>query len=293
MSFYPPPSSSTTKDKVWDNLRVENTLKLPPNDQINPNFPVPGIGNNDPGTNITLRSNVPQAGAVAYCPKPIARGSPPDGCLDGKNHLYFSDGNHWIPLANCPSTPSDDPLYEFFVCARAGEQVKVPVVTDLDNPVLSDHTTGVDLDSVVIDTKPAHGKIVKIVKGVITYQADVRYLGPDWFTFEVTTKSGKVLDTQVTVDIVSPLPPLATDSGNKLRFIYAVGNDTWSLKCWTPRQVKEYNNGVVKLLFTPGEGRVACTTPGSRRCGRTTICGTRNSRWLRSAPTLLALFPMP
>ncbi len=257
MSFYPPRSSSTTKDKVWDNLRVENTLKLPPNDQINPNFPVPGMGNNDPVTNVTLRSTLPQAGAIVYCPKPIARGSSPDGCLDGKNHLYFSDGNHWIPLANCPSTPSDDPLYEFFVCARAGEQVKVPVVTDLDNPVLSDHTTGVDLDSVVIDTKPAHGKIVEIVKGVITYQADVRYLGPDWFTFEVTTKSGKVLDTQVTVDIVSPLPPLATASGNKLRFIYAVGNDTWSLKCWTPRQVKEYNNGVKKLLFTPEEGRVA------------------------------------
>ena len=122
---YRPPSFGITKDKVLDNLRVDSptTLKLPPIAQIDPNSPVPGIGNNDPDTNVTLRSKVPQAGAIAYCLKPVARGSPPDGCLDGRNHLYFSDGNNWIPLANCLAEPSDSDLKKFFVCTRAGAQV--------------------------------------------------------------------------------------------------------------------------------------------------------------------------
>ena len=48
MSFYyRPPAFSISRDKVLNNLRVENptTLKLPANAQIVPNSPVPGVGN--------------------------------------------------------------------------------------------------------------------------------------------------------------------------------------------------------------------------------------------------------
>ena len=125
MSFFfgtPFPNFTVNNDRVLDNLRVRqpNTFKCPPatKDLINPNIPNPDkpdeqIGSNDPATNPTLRSGVAQAGALVYATEPIINsagaGNPPtDGCFDGRNHLYFSDGNNWIPLANClpSSTPS-------------------------------------------------------------------------------------------------------------------------------------------------------------------------------------------
>ena len=119
MSFNNPgPSFSVYKDKSLDNLRVESptTFKLPPSapNNIDPNFPHDGetlVGNNDPVTNFTLHEHVPQAGAFTYCTTRIANSNhphpPTDGCLDGRNHLYFSDGNVWIPLSNCPPEPSE------------------------------------------------------------------------------------------------------------------------------------------------------------------------------------------
>jgi len=98
-----------------DNLRVRqpNTFKCPPatKDLINPNIDDedgnPLSGSNDPAANPTLRSGVAQAGALVYATEPILK-SGTDGCFDGRNHLYFSDGDQWIPLANClpSSTPS-------------------------------------------------------------------------------------------------------------------------------------------------------------------------------------------
>ena len=121
-----------SNDQVLDNLRVRqpNTMMVPPATPvlIDPNAPSstvvpfvgPLVGNNDPDTNPSLRSGVAQAGALVYCTTPIANPlgppfvpgpsgptgptgavDPVDGCFDNRNHLYFSAGKNWIPLANC------------------------------------------------------------------------------------------------------------------------------------------------------------------------------------------------
>ena len=128
---------SVSNDRVLDNLRVRqpNTFKLPPATKklINPNHEeeddgklVPVFGDNDPETNLTLRSGVSQAGSLVYSTTPILNSAgigedPVDGCFDGRNHLYFSDGDQWIPLANClPKTGAPEN-----VCAKLpqiGEQ---------------------------------------------------------------------------------------------------------------------------------------------------------------------------
>jgi len=120
---YPMPNFTVSKDRVLDNLRVKqpNTFKVPPAQEnlINPQVVVgvvPGSdppvdileSSNDPASNATLRNNVAQAGALVYCTTPVDKKWTPDGCFDGRNHLYFSDGETWIPLANClPKTIRD------------------------------------------------------------------------------------------------------------------------------------------------------------------------------------------
>ena len=111
----PIPNFTVSNDRVLDNLRVRqpNTMMVPPATQvlIDPNAPSsldnpPLAGNNDPATNDSLRSGVAQAGALVYSTTPIANPlgpaplAPVDGCFDNRNHLYFSDGKNWIPLAN-------------------------------------------------------------------------------------------------------------------------------------------------------------------------------------------------
>ena len=106
------PNFSVSNDRVLNHLRVQqpNTFKVPPatKNLIDPNVPVDPaadpivlIGDNDPATNSTLRSGVAQAGALVYSTTPIIASETPTGCFDGRNHLYFSDGDQWIPLANC------------------------------------------------------------------------------------------------------------------------------------------------------------------------------------------------
>ena len=114
------PNFSVSNDRVLDHLRVQkpNTFKVPPatKNLIDPNVPVDPaadpivlIGDNDPVTNETLRSGVAQAGALVYSTTPIIAGDPlVDGCFDGRNHLYFSDGDQWIPLANCLPRDNED-----------------------------------------------------------------------------------------------------------------------------------------------------------------------------------------
>ena len=67
------PSFTVSNDRVLDHLRVRqaNTLKLPPNTQIDPNSPG-GTGDYNPATNPTLRSHVSQAGAIVYNTTPVA-----------------------------------------------------------------------------------------------------------------------------------------------------------------------------------------------------------------------------
>ena len=107
----PMPNFNVRKDRVVNSIRVTDptTLHLPSASilDIDPQSPhPPGEGNNDPVTNSTLRGSdnehgVPQAGAIVYCSTPITQNKTKDPCFDGRNHLYFSDGKNWIPLANC------------------------------------------------------------------------------------------------------------------------------------------------------------------------------------------------
>jgi len=114
----PMPNFNVRKDRVVNSIRVTDptTLHLPSASilDIDPQSPhPPGEGNNDPVTNSTLRGSdnmrgIPQAGALVYCSTPIEKKLTPDACFDGRNHLYFSDGKNWIPLANClPKTIRD------------------------------------------------------------------------------------------------------------------------------------------------------------------------------------------
>ncbi len=100
----PLPNFTVSKDRVVHNLRILNaeTLRLPVAQkiQIDPNSPN-DVGNNNPADNETLRNVIPQAGALVYCDEKITQNKTKDPCFDGRNHLYFSDGENWIPLANC------------------------------------------------------------------------------------------------------------------------------------------------------------------------------------------------
>lgn len=137
----PMPNFNVRKDRVVNSIRVTDptTLHVPPAHLtvINPQSPdPPGEGNNDPATNTTLRGSdngngLPQEGALVYCKTPIlnsnAPGDPNDGCFDGRNHLYFSDGKEWIPLANCLPQGSDcaGPQYaEYSIHANDEETVQ-------------------------------------------------------------------------------------------------------------------------------------------------------------------------
>ena len=124
------PNFSVNNDRVLDHLRVRqpNTFKLPPATKklIDPNILNDAdklVGDNNPVTNSTLRSGVAQAGALVYCTTPILNplwpALPTDGCFDNRNHLYFSDGDQWIPLANC--LPSSEPSSEGNCCGESLE----------------------------------------------------------------------------------------------------------------------------------------------------------------------------
>ena len=115
------PNFAISNDRVLDHLRIRqpNTFKVPPVPRtlIDPNVEKEEklTGDNNPATNATLRRNVAQAGALVYAAAPILNSNAPhpptDGCFDGRNHLYFSDGDQWIPLANC--LPSSSPSLQY------------------------------------------------------------------------------------------------------------------------------------------------------------------------------------
>jgi len=133
----PFPNFSVNNDRVLDNLRVRqpNTFKCPPamKQLINPNIDDaegnPLSGSNDPATNATLRSGVAQAGALVYATEPIVNsnggGKANDGCFDGRNHLYFSDGDQWIPLSNCLPQGADCAGPQYAECHLSSTQVRV------------------------------------------------------------------------------------------------------------------------------------------------------------------------
>ena len=136
------PNFSVNNDRVLDNLRVRqpNTFKLPPatKNLIDPNVVNDDdklVGDNNPVTNATLRSGVSQAGSLVYCTTPIINpldDDPIDGCFDNRNHLYFSDGDQWIPLANClpssePSSGGGDCCGGSFEISGGTEENPIPV----------------------------------------------------------------------------------------------------------------------------------------------------------------------
>jgi len=147
----PFPNFSVRNDRVFDNLRVRmpNTFKAPPAGPqlINPNIPDPAVadpvfpsdfyGSNDPDTNPTLTNGVAQAGALVYSTTPILNsggtGPATDGCFDGRNHLYFSDGSQWIPLANCLPRDAKDLVCDGPQYAEAYDDPTFSPITITDN----------------------------------------------------------------------------------------------------------------------------------------------------------------
>ena len=150
-----PPTFNVFNDRVLDNLRIRqpDTFKLPPSVTIDPNT-LQGdelVGNNNPNTNPTLRSCIAQAGALVYATKPIVQGDPPSGCFDGRNHVYFSDGDQWIPLANCPTEDFSVQCEE----ENSGEKDRIVKFSgtkcNIENSNLSDEVIGGDKVVRVLD----------------------------------------------------------------------------------------------------------------------------------------------
>ncbi len=56
----------------------------------------------------------------------------------------------------------------------------------------------------------------------------MRYLGSDWFKYEVANKNGDLPKPQgtISINLDSPMPPLSEDDGDKFRFIYAIDGGT-------------------------------------------------------------------
>ncbi len=88
-AFLPDRSNfSIQRDQTFDHVQNLHRLGLPINTTI------------DPEDDDTRRVNVAPEGSIVYCKK-AAEDHCRDKCDDGLNHLYFSDGEQWIPLRNC------------------------------------------------------------------------------------------------------------------------------------------------------------------------------------------------
>ena len=84
---------SIQRDQTFDHVQNLHRIGLPINTSINP------------AEDDTRRINVPPEGSIVYCKK---KAESDDNCDGGRNHLYFSDGDQWIPLRNCPVSPGCD-----------------------------------------------------------------------------------------------------------------------------------------------------------------------------------------
>ena len=106
---------SVQRDHVFDHVQNLQRMGLPMGSWIDPSL------GNDPAFNPTLRVNVQPKGSLVYCLEPAKLSDPdnhenPDGCFDGRNHVYFSDGDQWIPLGNC--LPEQNPPPKVVNCER-------------------------------------------------------------------------------------------------------------------------------------------------------------------------------
>ena len=113
---------SVQRDHVFDHVQNLQRMGLPMGSWIDPSL------GNDPAFNPTLRVNVQPKGSLVYCLEPAKLSDPdnhenPDGCFDGRNHVYFSDGTQWIPLGNC--LPEQNPPPEVVNCERSSSQKNV------------------------------------------------------------------------------------------------------------------------------------------------------------------------
>ncbi len=105
MSGAPSFNFSVARDHIFDHIQNLKRLGLPINTTIDPEQ------GNDPDSNPTLQVDVRPQGTIVYAlkPAPVNSADPEDGCFDGRNHLYFSDGMKWIPLSNCPPDEKPEP----------------------------------------------------------------------------------------------------------------------------------------------------------------------------------------
>lgn len=109
---------SVQRDHVFDHVQNLQRMGLPMGSWIDPSL------GNDPAFNPTLRVNVQPKGSLVYCLEPAKLSDPnnnenPDGCFDGRNHVYLSDGTQWIPLGNC--LPEQNPPPKVVNCERGSQ----------------------------------------------------------------------------------------------------------------------------------------------------------------------------
>nr|QBK86694.1 MAG: hypothetical protein LCMAC103_00230 [Marseillevirus LCMAC103] len=188
------------------------------------------------GTNLEVLTVDPGTGLPSWEDACAALGMTAAGDLasyDGTNCTIIAVGsaNEVLTVADTlvPEWQGPVALNDNYDCTRAGEEVKIDVLTN-DNGVVS---------PVAVVSGPLHGTVGAPAAGVIPYTADVRYTGQDWFSYSATVNGAATAqNATVHIDVRADKP-----TGTGFRFIYAEGT--------SPFNILEYNDGT-SLLYSPG-----------------------------------------
>ncbi|WP_257957529.1 Ig-like domain-containing protein, partial [Parapedobacter tibetensis] len=159
-----------------------------------------------PPTNGTVEVD-PETGDITYTPDPGYTG--PD------TFEYTVDDENGVP--SNPATVTVD-VVEPEPPVANDDGAMTTVYTPVTIPVLDNDEDGdapLDSTTVTITTPPTNGTVeVDPETGDITYTPDPGYTGPDTFEYTVDDENGVPSNpATVTVDVVEPEPPVATDDG--------------------------------------------------------------------------------
>ena len=167
---------------------------------------------------------------------------PPIDGTPGQQLTTTGNGNGELSWSNCcTSTVNDN-----FACCSAGENIIIDVVANDVN---------VNIGTVAFVKLPEHhfGTLTVNGSGEVSYTANTRYTGHDWFTYEVVDSTTGVLNPHkgvVHIDIRSDKPSVASPiTKTGARFIYGEATGT--------KDVRQYNDGNSTLIFRPGSPRFA------------------------------------
>lgn len=165
------------------------------------------------------------------------------------DHL-ITDGGFTLSFSAVPAAFPSAHLNDLHVCVRPGETVQIDVL-HADNDQLNINAATV---VIIAGKEPLHAASalsVNGVTGVITYVADTRYLGDDYFMFEADEVAGSTLQQKATVHIniqeTAPLPTV----GNGAHFIFGDATANTSVRIYSG------SSATTTALFNPGVGNIA------------------------------------